>query len=76
MALYFKDTTSYSFKDTTAYNWKSKADEVSRYIKNMFSYERPEWDSSYEGVMLFDLTENLWVCGDNQGWIEIKEDIL
>ena len=51
-------------------------DNVTTYIKNMFSYERPEWDASYEGVMIFDSVANMWICGDDQGWIEIKEDIL
>ena len=45
---------------------------VRDYIKNMFAVDtRPEWDSSYEGVILFEKSNHIFVCGDSFGWIEL-----
>ncbi len=48
--------------------------ELRDYIKNMFKSTRPEWDSSYEGVILYDSENHVWVGGDSTGWVEIKEE--
>ena len=47
---------------------------VRDYIKNMFVVEsRPTWTAYYEGVILFDQENHVWICGDSIGWIEIQE---
>jgi hypothetical protein len=45
------------------------------YIKNMFSTPRPEWSSAYEGVILYDTDNHIWIAGDAFGWIELEEEI-
>lgn len=48
--------------------------EVITYIKNMFATSRPEWSSEYEGVILYDIDNNIWIAGDSIGWIELIEE--
>lgn len=48
--------------------------EIKDYIKIMFEGGRPEWDASYEGVLLYDTVNNVWIGGDNIGWIEFVEE--
>jgi len=48
---------------------------VRDYIKNMLAVDiRPDWDSSYEGVILFEKSSHLFVCGDSFGWIELSDE--
>ena len=47
---------------------------IKDYIKNMFSTILPDWDPSYEGVLLYDIQNNTWVGGDSIGWVIIKEE--
>ena len=49
-------------------------DVIKVYIKNMFASTLPEWDSSYEGVILYDTENHNWVGGDSIGWIVINEE--
>lgn len=49
-------------------------DVIKEYIKNMFATTLPEWDSSYEGVLLYDIENHTWVGGDSIGWVTIKEE--
>jgi len=37
----------------------------------MFGSIRPEWDSSYEGVLLYDIENHVLIGGDDMGWVEI-----
>jgi len=48
--------------------------DLKEYIRKMFESTRPEWNSSYEGVLLYDIDNNVWIGGDNIGWVEIKEE--
>lgn len=41
------------------------------YIKNMFGSIRPEWNPSYEGIIIYDIENNVLIGGDNIGWVEI-----
>lgn len=50
-------------------------DEVKVYIKNMFAATLPEWDPSYEGVLLYDVENHRWVGGDSIGWVIIEEEV-
>jgi len=45
------------------------------YIKNMFASTLPEWDETYEGVLLYDTTNSRWVGGDSIGWVIIEEEV-
>jgi len=46
------------------------------YIKNMFSTTRPEWSPEYEGVLLYDKDNHIWIGGDSVGWVEFEEEEL
>jgi hypothetical protein len=46
---------------------------VKIYIKNMLSSELPEWDPSYEGVLLYDIENHRLLAGDAIGWVVIEE---
>ena len=50
-------------------------EELINYIKNMFASSLPEWDPSYEGVLLYDVENHRWVGGDNIGWVIIEEEV-
>lgn len=49
-------------------------DEIKNYIRNMFASVIPEWDPSYEGVLLYDIENHTWVGGDAIGWVIIEEE--
>jgi hypothetical protein len=50
-------------------------DEVKVYIKTMFTTTLPEWDPSYEGVLLYDIENHRWVGGDSISWVIIEEEV-
>jgi len=43
--------------------------DLQEYIKVMFKSARPEWNPSYEGVILYDMENHVWIGGDDIGWV-------